>query len=65
MSILSTFHPVLAPLQSVARRKRRITLLLFGIGGIKPLTGRLPPELPVHAARPAIGLRVALEIVPV
>jgi hypothetical protein len=49
----------------VARRKRKITLLLFAAGGSSALTGLFPPEFPVHAARPAIGLRVAAEIVPV
>jgi hypothetical protein len=49
----------------VARRKRKITLPLFTAGGMKALTGLFPPELPVHAARPAIGLRDAAEIVPV
>jgi hypothetical protein len=61
---LSALHPGLAPLQSVARRKRKITLLLLAAAGRSALTGLFPPEFPVHAARPAIGLRVVAEIVP-
>jgi len=49
----------------VARRKRKITLLLFAADGMMALMGLLPPELPVHAARPAIGLWDVAEIVPV
>jgi hypothetical protein len=63
-SILSTRQPPLATLQSVARRKRKITLLLLAAGGIMAFTGVLPPELPVHAGRPAIGLRDVVAIVP-
>jgi hypothetical protein len=60
--ILSTRHPVPAPLQSVARRKRKTTLRFPAASGMLAKTD--PVEVPVHAARPAIGLNDVVEIIP-
>jgi hypothetical protein len=63
-AMASIRQPVPAPLQSVARRKRRRTFWFAAETGIWANVVTYPPELPVHAARPAIGLKDPDEIVP-
>jgi hypothetical protein len=62
--ILSMRQPVPAPVQSVARRKRKRTGWKRAEEGIRATVVTYPPELPVQACRPAMGLRVPAEIVP-
>ena len=62
--IVSMRQPVLEPLQSVARRKRRRTFWFAAERGIWANVVTYPPELPVHADRPAMGLKVPEEMVP-
>jgi hypothetical protein len=59
---LSMAQPVPAPLQSVARRKRKTTFCCHDAEGIMANVVLL--EFPVHAARPARGLWNAVEMVP-
>ena len=62
--IVSMRQPVLEPLQSVARRKRRRTFWFAAETGIWAKLVTYPLELPVHADRPAIGLKDPEEMDP-
>ena len=63
MKILSTLQPSFEPLESLAMRQRRSMVC-----PLKPLTSTSvsmkPPELPVHAWRPASGLPQQVLMVP-
>jgi hypothetical protein len=63
MKILSTLQPSLEPLKSLAMRQRRAMVC-----PLKPLrstsVSMKPPELPVHAWRPASGLPQQVLMVP-
>jgi hypothetical protein len=62
--MVSTRQPVPAPLQSVARRKRKTTFWPLAAGGRLIDVVIYPLEFPVHAGLPPIGLRNPVEIVP-
>jgi len=63
-TIVSTRHPVAATLQSVAKRKRSLIFWPTTFGPrFATVLMKPPAEVPLHAIRPAIGLKNAVEIV--
>jgi len=53
---LSILQPGLELLESLPMRQRKITVCPFAAAGMFAIVVMNPPELPVHADRPAMGL---------